>query len=159
MVATDNRFQDATREAVRISEEAFICKMTDFYIRMIEVLGYRMKPSVGDVGYPEFAAPGAAIVEGLVMTSAATPTLAEQRFMIDPFNTGSLADWSYPALGFTSIAAFLTEPDPTVERSKPRLSAIEPLLRTARPASERKRNEALETDPSFERENATQNAR
>jgi len=133
----DNRFQDAMREALRASEEAFIDKMSDFYIRMIEVLGYRMKPAVGDVGYAEFAALGAAIVEGLVMTSSATPMLSEQRFMIDPFGTGELVDWSYPALGFTSIALALVEPDPTVRWDAARISAIEPLLRTARATSER----------------------
>ncbi len=137
----DNRFQDAMREALRLSEEAFIAKMTDFYIRMIEVLGYRMKVSAGDVGYAEFAALGAAVVEGLVMTSSATPMLSEQRFMIDPFDSGHLADWSYAALGFTSIALSLTEPDPTITWDAERLANIEQLLKTARAASEQGRGD------------------
>lgn len=126
----DNRFQAAMREALEASEREFIRGMASFYAAMLDVLGYKFKDAAGDVGADEFAALGAAVVEGLVLTSAATPMLAEQRFLIDPFDTGELQDWSYPALGFTGIALSLIEEDRTVKWSDDRLTAATERLRS-----------------------------
>lgn len=124
----DNDFRAAMREALAKSEAGFMQRMTMFYAQMLPLLGYRFRPEVGDLSNPEFAALGAAIVEGLVLTSNATPMLKERRFDIDPFNTGHKQDWSFPALGFTSMALALVEPDPSSAWDSTRVAGIKEAL-------------------------------
>ncbi len=125
----ENRFQIAMREALGRSERQFTHRMAEFYKGMVDIIGYRFRASVGDVGLDEFAALGGAVVIGLVLTATATPELAEQRFLIDPFSTGQLRDWSYPALGFASIAQSLVEEDPEVTWDDHRIATIPNRLR------------------------------
>lgn len=132
----DNRFQDAMRSALARSEESFVVRMSGFYNQMLPLLGFRFKATVGDVDAGAFAALGAAVVEGLVMTSNATTELAERRFLIDPFDTGSLSDWSYPALGFTSICLSLVEEDPDITWNAERVSSIEASLQLIRASAD-----------------------
>lgn len=109
----DNRFQEAMGEALRRSEHSFIQRMARFYESMLGLLGYRVRDGLRAPGYDGFATLGGAVVMGLVLTSGATSMLAEVRFQVDPFDTGSVQEWSLPALGFTSIAMSLVEENPS----------------------------------------------
>ncbi len=104
-----NSYREALATALANSERGFLQKMTEFYSVMMDILGYRFKDDSGDFGMPEFAALGAAAVEGVVLTSGATPDLATRRFLLDPFNVGRRQDWSYPAISFTCLVESLLE--------------------------------------------------
>ncbi|MGC3995189.1 MAG: hypothetical protein QM779_13920 [Propionicimonas sp.] len=119
-----NQFQQRMREALGKSQRGFIDRMASFYGKLRDLLGFKFRDSVEPVGLDEFAALGEAIVIGLALTASSTPELAGRRFVIDPFLTGQIAEWSYPALGFASIATALLEEDPSVTWDDARLQAV-----------------------------------
>jgi len=119
------------RNVLRASEERFIEKMATFYSNMVEVVGLQVR-EIATLTYETIATLGAAVVEGLAINAIVVPEIAERRFEADPFDTGMSAEWSMPALGFTSILMSLVEPvqpeqewdDDRIEFSRMRLREI-----------------------------------
>lgn len=97
------------RAVLRTSEERFIEKMAAFYSNMVEVVGFKVR-DIATLNFGTIATLGAAVVEGLAINAIVVPEIAQQRYEADPFNTGLPAEWSMPALGFTSIVMSLVEP-------------------------------------------------
>lgn len=119
-----NDYRTTLRNALAASENGFIEAMVEFYAVMVGVIGYRPKDDSGEVGFAELAALGGAVVQGLVLTYGATPELAERRFLIDPFEVGEMQEWSFAAIGFTSIATALLEQDDMSPWSDEKLEEI-----------------------------------
>lgn len=107
----DNSYRAALESVLANSEREFAQKMAGFYSVLMNMLGYRFKDDSGNFGMLELAALGATAVEGVVLTSGATPDLATRRFLLDPFDTGRHQDWSYPAISFTGLVTSLIVQD------------------------------------------------
>lgn len=123
--------QNDLTAGIRNSEQDFISRMGAFYAAMFEIVGYRMRPI--PVGFDTMATLGAAVVRGLAINNITIPEVGDRRFDADPFDTGHVAEWSLPALGFTSIILTLIEPDPDEQTwDDDRLAATRERLLTLR---------------------------
>lgn len=132
-------FQESMQRQLRHAEERFVTAMVTFYVDLANVLGLRIRPGAGDFTFRDFASLGAASIEGVALMSGANASLADRRFVADPFGTG-LMEWSQAGVLFASLAAWLLEPDPAEEwdaervaRAKEELNAM---LVSAREAME-----------------------
>lgn len=103
--------QNDLTAGIRNSEQDLVSRMGALYSALFEVVGYRMRP-LPSVGSDTMATLGAAVVRGLAINNITVPEVGEHRFDADPFDTGSVAEWSLPALGFASIILNLVEQDP-----------------------------------------------
>ncbi len=108
----DNEFRTNLQTTLREAQQVFIGRMAEFYGLMLQVLGYRIRPSLEEVTTLTIAQLGAAVIEGLTLNHHADPNGMKQQLQVDPFTTGEVADWSLPALGFASVAMQMIEPDP-----------------------------------------------
>lgn len=94
------------------SESSFFDRMAGVYTTLWGLVGYRVRPDLAELDMRTIGQIGAAIVEGVGLNSIADPQMRARRFRIDPYHTGEQAEWSLPALGFTSLLLSLLEPDP-----------------------------------------------
>lgn len=108
----DTQLKTDLKQALAHSEEHFLEKMATFYATMIDVLGFQLLPELPGVDLNVVAQLGAAVVEGLAMNAASLPDVKQCRFKGDPFGAGHEAEWSLPALGFTSIIMAMIRPNP-----------------------------------------------
>jgi AcrR family transcriptional regulator len=101
---------------LRESEAMFLANMAEFYRRMAAYLGYRLRaPFEGD--FMVLAAVGAAVVEGLGLRRIVSPDIVAKTYRMAAFGSSVVADWSVPAIGFTSVLISMVEPDPTFDSS------------------------------------------
>ncbi len=124
----DNARANVTAALVN-SEVHFVRRMSEFYERMMQILGIRLQHPLG---VDHMATAGAALVEGLALrkilleSAAALPEgnlTDDQRgnterlrsyldvVIVRPGLDGEPADWSLPALAFLGILDALREPD------------------------------------------------
>lgn len=110
----DNAFRAAMQEALGRSEKGFMVRMGRFYEAVMPALGFSLREDIEGFSADDFAELGGSIVEGLVLVSGGVPELATRRFEADPFHTGYTGQWSFPALGFASLATtFFAQTDTT----------------------------------------------
>lgn len=108
----DNDFRNTLRCTLNRAEQEFAEKVTYFYERIINILGYRVSAQMPGTTISQLAMMGAAAVEGVAIRSAAMLEMQDNRLQMDPFQTGSTRAWSHVSLLFTSLVVSCLEPDP-----------------------------------------------
>ena len=99
-------------EALKLSEQAHIENMAASYAELAQLLDYQLRPNLGDITFQTIAQMAAGVIQGLAMDSLADQSIGTQRFQADPFSTGTVSEWSMPAIGFTSVIMCFLEPLP-----------------------------------------------
>lgn len=108
----DSELQADLREMLAASENVFFEKMVGFYHALLGTLGFRVRSDLEDLSLNTVALLSASVVEGLAIDSISHPEVGAQRFHIDPFCTGQVAEWSMAGIGFASVMFTFIEPIP-----------------------------------------------
>lgn len=125
----ESDFRDELKRTLADSSTVFVGKMSALLEALLGLLGYRIRPALGELRPADFALIGASVVEGSVLMAGATDAVADLRLEIDPFGVGETRSWSQVSLAYTSLAVVCSEPDPSIEWTPERLSDTTELVR------------------------------
>lgn len=100
----DEDSRDRIASRLRASETSFLEGMTDFYGRLLTVLGRRLKEPMTDIA--TFTSLGAAVLEGLSLRIRTVPEIIEQTVNFEG------QEWPLPAFAYLCLMESITEPVP-----------------------------------------------
>jgi len=115
LIATMRSLEDEAlarelRERMRHVEDEAATYVAAAAHHIAGLTGFRLRKIAG--GYSTLAHLGAAAMEGMLLLADIRPTIPEATARIDPFGTGRFAEWSLPAIAYTSAMIGVLEPDP-----------------------------------------------
>ncbi|MCL2422321.1 MAG: hypothetical protein FWD11_00240 [Micrococcales bacterium] len=106
----DEALTQELRERMRHVEDEAVAFVAAACRHIGGLTGFRLRTIPGD--YSTVAHLGAAAMEGMLLLADIRPTIPSATARIDPFGTGRLAEWSLPAIAYTSAMIGVLEPDP-----------------------------------------------
>jgi AcrR family transcriptional regulator len=129
----DPALRDRVRAALAESEHAHTKEVAAAWERLAQLLGYRLRPSLGAATFHTLAMLLNASLRGMLITASSSPELT-QPLKAAPFSNSDPAEWSPPAVALGAIATIFLEPDPAITWDKKRTTAIHHALATWPPA-------------------------
>lgn len=123
----DPALRERVRAALADSEHAHTAKVAGAWQQLAALLGYRLRPGLGDAGFQTLAMLLSASLRGILVTASCGPELA-QPLTAAPFSAGEAAQWTPAAVAVAAIATVFLEPDPAVTWDEQRTTAIHDAL-------------------------------
>ncbi len=125
----DPALRDRVRAALAESEHAHTKEVGAAWERLAQLLGYRLRPSLGAATFQTLAVLLNASLRGMLITASSSPELT-QPLKAAPFTSSQSAEWSPPAVALGAIATIFLEPDPAIIWDEQRTTAIHHALAT-----------------------------
>ena len=127
MSLADGQLRDEIQAVLAQSEQGHTARVAKAWEQLAPLFGYRLRPGSGAT-FETIATLLDATMRGLVVMARAVPGIAAHRVQACPFGAAGQEEWSLPALGLTSIASELLEPDPAVEWDDERVTSVRQAL-------------------------------
>lgn len=125
----DGELRAEVQAALAESEQAMLDRLAAAYADMCAAIGLRPIPGAT---YSTLARAATATLRGLILMAPTNPDIITHRFPANPFGAPEPEQWSEPALAVAATVLTLLEPDPDIEWTDERDTAVRARLRSGR---------------------------